>query len=428
MVEADGVSRTQHAMPLTRMFFVLPEPISLPEGYQVVMTTGDGAAVPRDDDPVVSLIFHQVSTQGGRSSAAMAALADVISRAPGLPPMAGKWVDVDLAIEWTVVEAMTSAESPDPVPDAQLDDPASWPPRADAFSRCLLAAREVVRSLRQATETPYGLPAYVRAISPVLTYTADGVKEDASAGGQPVVVIRPNQDVWDGPGVMLLDHSNFADPFRGKAFDLNAQLRFEHWHSDTGHHDPLNLWRERWIEARRAHEILGEEGQAVILANTSCEVLLDAVLALLMWDDGCSFESAVPAFEEGKVLRRIRTELTPRLKGNWSTDTGSVGNWYDATYRLRHRVIHAGYSPSRIEAKRALSAGIGLQRFVMDRIACRRMIYPRAALMTLGEEGLQRRGLWSGKIKRFAEEEARTEVDWRKDYSAWYREVVAALE
>lgn len=70
----------------------------------------------------------------------------------------------------------------------------------------------------------------------------------------------------------------------------------------------------------------------MILANTSCEVLLDTILALLMWEEGETAEIVAPVFEEGKMLRRVTQEVTPRLGGNWSTDRGAVGDWYRNTY------------------------------------------------------------------------------------------------
>ncbi len=413
---------------LARIFFGLPEPISLPDGYQVVTAAGDeGSSEFRPDDPEVSLIFHQVTTPHGRMTAAVQAQLKATRQAAGIPPQSEDSLSLELDIEWTVVEALTPWDSPDAIPERDLEHPAHWMPRTDVFTRCLYAARQVVRAYRQATETPYGLPTYVRAISPVLVYSAHGVRETSVVDGQTFFVLRPTQAVWDGPSLMLLDHTNLADPFSGRDFDDNIQMRFLHWYSEEARGNPLNLWRERWIEARRAHEILGEEGQAVILANTSSEVMLDAILALLMWEEGMAVEDAASAFEEGKVLRRITQELAPRLKGSWSTERDAVGSWYRSAYRLRHRVVHGGYSPSPSEAADALEAALGLQQFVMDRIAERRTAYRRTALMTIAEEGLRRRNLWSGQIKQFAGEVAPNEPNWRDSYTAWYRDLVTAL-
>lgn len=428
MTERSGRDIHTEKLRLARIFFVLPGPISLPDGYQVVTSTGEGGASESEpDDPEVSLIFHRVTTHQGRMTAAVEAQVMATRKAAGLPPQSEELQSLDLDIEWTVVEALTRWDSPDPIPDTHLGRPAHWTPRTDVFARCLYAARQVVRAYRQATETPYELPTYVRVISPVFVYSADGVRETAVVDGQPLFMIRPTQEVWDGPNLMLLDHANLADPFSGRDFDDNIERRFRHWYSEEARGNPLNMWRERWIEARRAHELLGEEGQAVILANTACEVMLDAILALVMWEEGMSVEDAAAAFKEGKLLRRITQELSPRLKGSWSTEGGAVGSWYRSAYRLRHRVVHGGYSPSISEGAAALEAAVGLQRFVMDRIAQRRATYPRAALLTIAEEGLRRRDLWSGQIKRFALEVAPTEPNWRDSYTGWYADLVAEL-
>lgn len=427
MTEQGGPKVHTEELRLARIFFVLPEPISLPDGYQIVTSAGDqDSRGHQPDDPEVSLIFHQVRAPHGRTTASMEALLKATVEAEGLPLPPEDHQPLQLDTEWTVVEALTPWDSPDPIPEADLDHPTRWRPRADAFTRCLYAARQVVRAYRQATQAACGLPTYVSAISPALVYSAAGVRQTGVHDGS-VKLIRPTQDVWDGPDLMLLDHATLADPFSGPDFDGNVEMRFWHWYSEEARGNPLNLWRERWIEARRAHEVLGEEGQAVILANTSIEVMLDVILALLMWEGGLDVQEAAPAFEEGKVLRRVTRELAPRLGGDWSTDRGIVGAWFRSAYRLRHRVVHSGYSPSPSEAADALEAALGLQRFVMDRIAERRTTYPRAALMTLAEEGLRRRHLWSGQIRRFAQEVAPTEENWRDSYAAWYQELVATL-
>ena len=413
---------------LARIFFIIPEPISLPDGYKMIVPIESDKDTPsQPNDLFVSLTFHQVDASHGRTSAALEAKGQATAKSEGLPPAAENRALPKIGSEWTVVEAMTPWDSPGPIPDEEADHPARWSPGNDIFARCLHAARQVVRAYRQATETPYGLPTYAQSVSPILSYTTPGVKEIKFVDGTPVMEIRPIQETWGGPQIVLLNHGNLPDPLRGKPYDENIEMRFQYWYREEERGNPLSLWRERWIEARRAHLVLGEEGQAVILANTSCEVLLDVVLALLMWEDEVSIEDAVSVFEPGKTLRRINKELVPRLGGNWSTKNGSIGTWYEATYRLRHRVVHAGYYPTVSESARALDAAAELHQFTMDRIAERRTKYPRAALMTVAEEGLRKRDLWSGRIKRFAEESAPLEPNWIDSYTAWYTELVAKL-
>jgi hypothetical protein len=67
-----------------------------------------------------------------------------------------------------------------------------------------------------------------------------------------------------------------------------------------------------------------------------------------------------------------------------------------------------------------------LERFVFDRLAERRNVYPKVTLLTIGEPGLRRRGLWSGKIKRFGEETAGSASEIRASYGDYYARLVTA--
>lgn len=410
---------------LLRLFFVLAEPLSIPSGYQRWATVGDDPTSPQEDDPEVSIIFHQVDANVGKTSAAFDALHQVLRQAVGLPDIP-EVAPFEFASEFTVVEAVTSRDSPDPVPEADADHPARWSPRADPFARCLRLADLVVRALRHATEWPYGSIAYVRIASPVLVYHADGVRESVVLDGVEHRHTRPVRP-WQGPDVMLLDHANLADPCRGLPYTPDVEMRLDFWLGEGRRGNPMLLWRERIIEARRANEVSGESAQAVLLANTSAEVMLDVILALLLWEEDARPCELTAIFEEGKVARRLTAEFPKRLKGNWSTGTGAVGDWYRSAYKVRHRVIHSGYTPTQAEADAAIQATFALQRFVMDRIAAQRTAYPRSALITLGEEGLRARHMWSGQVKRFAEANARNMHDWRDAFTAFYRKLIAAL-
>ena len=120
-------------------------------------------------------------------------------------------------------------------------------------------------------------------------------------------------------------------------------------------------------------------------------------------------------------MHRLAREFPSRLKGVWDTKgSGLVAQWFEHSYKLRHRVVHGGYNPSRFEAEQALESVVGLETHLFDRLAERRMDYPRSTLMTLGPPGLKRRNLWSGKIKRFYDGPARDEADWRESFSSWH--------
>lgn len=409
-------------MELIRFFFALPEPVALPDGFQFNYTFDSDP--PQGGDPHVQVTFRQTDVQGGRMEAATKALLDVMATAPALPDRSdGANFAPGLQVQFTVIDAVTVADSPDAIPAEDADHPRRWTPRSDALTRCVAATERVLRAHRQATESTYGLLSYVRLISPVLSFTAPGTREMLTVDGVTHVFTKPVGE-WSGPSLVMLDHTNLADPFMGKEWDQEVAARFDFWLREQERGNPLNLWRERYIEANRAVTVTGDLAQAVLLTNTSSEVLLDVILALLHWEDQVSVHDAAPTFEQGKTLRRITTAFPSRLRGNWSTKSGVVGDWYNSAYRLRHRIIHGGYTPTATEAHTAFDSATALQGFIWGRIAASRTRYPRAALMTLGISGLEKRGLWSGQIRKFSETVAPTEPSWANAFTDYYRDLM----
>ncbi|SDS85397.1 hypothetical protein SAMN04488570_2865 [Nocardioides scoriae] len=61
---------------------------------------------------------------------------------------------------------------------------------------------------------------------------------------------------------------------------------------------------------------------------------------------------------------------------------------------MRNRVIHRGYRPAEDEAEAAIAATERLETPVMDRLSAKSDTYPRAALMLVGKEGLERRDMF----------------------------------
>lgn len=415
------------AVDLVRYFYVLPEPVALPERFAVSAMARNSRTDPAaEDDPPVTVIFHQTDISGGRTHAAFSALTQVTRGLTDVPQADTEISAPNLSSEHTVVEAITTRDSPDLIPEDDQHHPIRWQPRADSLTRCLSLTDTVLRAHRQASESPSGRLTYPRAHSPVLMFQAKGVLETQEDDPSMPKIARAVEP-WGGGGLVMLDHFNLPDPFRGKPFDGDVQMRFPYFLQEQERGNPLNLWRERFIEARRALEVTGDMAQAVLLANTSAEVMLDALLALLLWEEGHNPEAVVAKFEEGKVLRRLTAEYPHILKGTWSTSSGAVARWYADAYRLRHRVIHGGYEPTPREAHEAIEAVHGLQRFVMNRIADRRTTYPRSALMTVGEEGLRRRNLWGGQIERFARDVAPIEDDWRRSFTSFHSALVDLL-
>lgn len=67
-----------------------------------------------------------------------------------------------------------------------------------------------------------------------------------------------------------------------------------------------------------------------------------------------------------------------------------------------------------------------VQKYAFDRLCDRRDQYPRVTLMTVAQPGLERRGLWSGEIERFAKQQAPAEPNWQLAFREWHRQLVEA--
>lgn len=272
--------------------------------------------------------------------------------------------------------------------------------------RCLRLANDLMRSYRASSGKPVTLPTYERLPNFVLCYSAPAIRSRIIVEGKRVDRTR-TAGPWAGPVAVLLEHGNMLDPVPGEDLDDETGFAFASYMWSLRNGDPRFIYRERYTEAVRALRVDGEYGQAVVLAVTASEVLVDWLLALLLWEKHEDAELSATLFQEGKVLRRLTVDLPELLRGNWSTSTtGPVNTWYQQAYILRHRVVHGGRTPSRPAAQAALRATLGLERHAMDRLVDRRSVFPRATLMSVAQAGLRRRDRWSGKIKRFAENEA----------------------
>jgi hypothetical protein len=272
---------------------------------------------------------------------------------------------------------------------------------SDAFEVCLGKLSDVVEAYR--IESHHPVRRITRQRLPFLTLYRTRTLED------PIK--------WDeGPSVMLL-HMNVpyvpdelsADRIQNVALHLSISLQ--------GH--PLMLSSVHATQAQVALEREGDYAEALVQTQIAGEILLDGILTLTLWEEGTTPEDGAALFEEG-LRKRIRTHYASRLGGDWNPATSApLSDWLSKVAYVRGRVVHAGYRPSLDEAVEARRAGEGLLDFIKTRLIEVRTRYPRSTLMTLGRPGLERRGAWSGQIRRFAELQASQEPDWLASYGAW---------
>lgn len=188
--------------------------------------------------------------------------------------------------------------------------------------------------------------------------------------------------------------------------------------------DPFLSSQWQSDEARRLMNRSGDKSDAVVHAHLAAEIFLDGVLLYMLWETGTSPQEAAKLFDDG-LAKRVRRDYAPRLGGNWNPSSGPMSAFKKDLLHLRGRVVHSGYEPSTEEAETALDAYLQIVEFVKNRLADKRLTYPRTTLMVLGRPGLERMGLWKGWMEAFMSD-ARDEPQWSTSFRDW-RDAVDAI-
>jgi hypothetical protein len=281
-----------------------------------------------------------------------------------------------------------------------------------------LVISEIIRTYRAAFGVSCSVPTYELLDFTVPFQKAEVIVVSGDGSGG----FHFDDADWGQLGVLALDHFNTSDFPAGGEIDL-SDGKFRYFGKLLNMKSPLFFWLERFAEARRALQFEGQYGAAITLSNTASEVLLDALLACMYWEMGRSPEAVADVFAEGRLAKRVKTHFSELLGGKWVLDgTGPVADWFHKCYKVRHRVVHAGYSPTRLEAQMALDSVMSLSGYCWDRIAAKRKKFPRTALMTLAEGGLRKRGVWCEFMQEFT-----TEESWIRQSHEWRDAVYATL-
>jgi hypothetical protein len=294
----------------------------------------------------------------------------------------------------TVVEAVTT-----------MKGESSEQALSDAFDNCLEKAIDIFRACRLIAGTAIHHLSYER-LDPIVLYAR-----------------RSLSGAWDYESLsLLLLHlraGQLAPPPLGRSEVEGLNQHIEMLLRDH----PLLPYAERRLDARVARYVDGDYGDTIVQVQIAAEILFDAVLQLMLWEEGVDAADAADSIYGVGLAKRVRTHYHPRLGGDWRTDgSGAIAEWSTAVARLRGRVVHAGYRPSREEAQNALASADRLEAFIRERMARRRNQYPRTALVALGRRGLLAERAWTRRIRDFLDR-ADEEPDWLVAFGEWRTEL-----
>jgi hypothetical protein len=157
----------------------------------------------------------------------------------------------------------------------------------------------------------------------------------------------------------------------------------------------------------------------VMSAHSASEVLLDAALTAMLFEEARTPETAANVFDN-PLKTRLLKEYHERLGGAWAPQgSNAVAVWLRDLLSLRHRVAHAGYMPSSGEATAAREAYYTLGRHLRDRLAAQVKKYPFTAGMLVSRGGFERRNIRtkaaSGAVAAVSGEALTKFASWRAD-------------
>jgi hypothetical protein len=166
----------------------------------------------------------------------------------------------------------------------------------------------------------------------------------------------------------------------------------------------------------------GDQRASVLDFATACEVLLDYLLASMLWEEGYLPADAAKLWDGDSVTKRIKTHYSGRLGGNWNPDTSpSLMQWREYVADVRNRVIHGGSLPTKADVKAAKTATEALASFATQRLVIKWKTYPRTLALLVGTASIQRYG---SKSKRDAILESHRTHIWQSgvDFAQWHNQ------
>jgi len=403
------------------VYFVvpLPDPLALPDKHSIecgAATTRDqfleaqraGRPMPPLGHLAASMVFHHAvstSVAANEVDELLGLATRVLPRPPGEAPQTGSTVNADEQAAPGVMERHRTYVELAVACDLSED----WHQRtSDAFDQGLGLLRELQRAYYMVRRQPVRL-ATREAMPFAVPY---GVRTLLDEQGEPLPFEVSLSLFFLNDGLM--------QDMREPEFTREDIERFHVALGQQSHGGFLTNYLEFVRESEVALSLDGSYRAAVLFAATSCEVLLDNLLAHMLWEEGVRPEAAAGMFAAGRegIAARVKKQYHPRLGGQWSVDKpGAIGNWYTAVAGLRNRVVHGGYDPGFKEAQGASRAAKALATYLGDLLAGRTKDYPRTALVLPGRPGIERRGKWHRRLQALQDDPG--QVNWVATFALW---------
>ena len=403
------------------VYFVVPlaEPLALPDEHRVECGAGTsrsqfleaqkaGRRIPQPRHLAASMVFHRVTS----TSTLLADIGDLFDLATKVLPRSADGAGPTVASGDAA--GKTTVRPPDRhrtfVEMAIACDLSDDPERrvSDAFDQGLAFLRELQRAYYIVRRRPLRL-ATRETMPSAVPYAVRAPFDDQ---GEPLPFELSPAPYFLNDGLIR----EVPDP----GFSEKEVQAFHVALGQQSYGGFLTNYLEFVRETEVALSLDGSYRAAVLSAATSCEVLLDNLLAHMLWEEGVRPEDAADLFAAGRegITARVKKCYHPRLGGQWSVDApGAVHNWFTLVAGLRNRVVHGGYDPTLREAAAASKAAGSLASHLGDLLAGKTKNYPRTALVLPGRLGIERRGKWHRRLQDLQDDPA--QVNWVATFAAW---------
>jgi len=124
----------------------------------------------------------------------------------------------------------------------------------------------------------------------------------------------------------------------------------------------------------------GKHHVAAILLAGAFEARLNELLRYFVWKEGNTEEDFDNLVRKSPFAKRVRTELHPRIGGNFDyRKRGVIQRWYRHTHALRNRVVHGGYRPRFEEISSSADAMVKAWDYVMRLVRKHAKKFPELA-------------------------------------------------
>jgi hypothetical protein len=209
-----------------------------------------------------------------------------------------------------------------------------------------------------------------------------------------VVVLGRLDGRWDAPLFIMATHHDLPQAEAPAFLDDDALAQY-HLHQQalrSGH--PMILYWDRRLQGMGAFD-KGDYEEAILWSAVAAEVMLDALLMVLLWEEGAPANQVVQTFRR-TLARRVDHEYHERLgTPPWRRrDASPVGRWYLRLAASRNSIVHRGHAPHRAETVEAIGAGEDLADYLFGCVIARREARPFTANIIAGDPiGLSERVL-----------------------------------